>query len=186
LQTRLRLEAVARAGFDARLVRLGEGRLTRSDGITYLETGRPLADATHHLALAGVRGVPCAEVPVPQAGHRAAVALDLAPLDDTTPAIDVVEVRCVSLGEAVAALSRRRVPFLPVAPAARSLCRGLLRDEDMVMAWRRFIWCSLASMRHVRSRVPLRPIVFDRSALQRRALRWTYVSAGALERWAFA
>lgn len=186
MQTRLRLEAVAKAGFDASVLRLGGGRLTRSGGVTYLETGLPLENAAHHLAFAGVRVAPCAVVPLPQATHRAALALDLAPFDDTTLAIDVVEVRSVSLGEAVAALSRRRVPFLPVSPATRSMCRSLLRDEDAVLAWRRFIWCSLAALRRARSRVRVRPIVFDGSALERQPLRWTYVSSGALERWAFA
>lgn len=176
---------MARAGFDARLARLGGGTLTRCAGSLYLETGRPLSEVSRHLALAGVRVAPCAEVPVPVAGQRAAVALDLAPLGDATPAVDVLEVRCVSLGEAVAALSHRRMPLLPLPQAARTSCRRLLRDEDAVLAWRRFIWCSLASMRGARSRVSLRPIVFDRSALQRQAPRWTYVSARAIERWAF-
>ena len=185
MQTRLRLEAVAEAGFDASVVRLGGGRLTRTGGVTYLETGQSLEDAAHHLALAGVRVVACADVPAPLTTHRPALAFDLAPFNGSLPAIDVVEVRSVSLGEAVAVLSRRRVPFLPPSASARAVCRSLLREEDAVLAWRRFIWCSLASLRRARSRVRVRPVVFDASALERQPLRWTYVSAGALQRWAF-
>lgn len=185
METRLRLEAVVRAGFDERLLRLGGGRITRAGGVTYLETPRSFHDATRELAFGGVRVAQCAHVPVPEAGQRAAIALDLAPIADMTSALEVVEVRCVPLGEAVAILSRGRVPFLPLSQAARTSCRRLLREEDAVLAWRRVVWCSLASLRHARSSVTLRPIVFDRSAPHHGTLRWTYVSARAIERWAF-
>ena len=183
--TSLRLEVVKRAAFDARLARLGGGRLTRAEGVTYLEIDRLIDDATHQLALAGIRVVPCVRVPVPATGQRPAIALDLAPLDRAFPALDVVEVRWVSLGEASAALMRRRLPWLPGPRVARTACRRLLRDEDAVLAWRRVVWCSVASMREARSRLRVRAVVFDHAALERHAARWTYASDGAIERWAF-
>ena len=182
----MRLEAVTRAGFDARLARLDGGRLTRAAGVIYLETGRPFEDVRRDLALAGVRATRCDDVPAPAVGQRASLVLDLTPLADTTPTLDIVDVRSVPLGQALSVLSRRRPPFFRSSQAARTSCRRLLREEDEVLAWRRVIWCSLASLRGVRRHVPVRPIVFDRTALQRHAPRWSYVSAGELERWAFA
>jgi len=62
----------------------------------------------------------------------------------------------------------------------------LLREEDTVIGWRRIVWCSVAAMRAARARIRLRPVVFDRAALDRPALRWTYARDGAIECWAFA
>jgi hypothetical protein len=117
---------------------------------------------------------------------RPAIAFDLVPLDAAFQAIDVVELRQISLGEASATLMRRRLPWLRSPRAARDACRRLLRDEDAILGWRRTVWCSVTSLRAARSRVRLRPVVFDRSALERHPLRWTYVGDGAIERWAFA
>ena len=186
METSLRLEALRRAAFDSSLAQLGGGRLTRTDGATYLETDLHLGEATYRLALAGVRVTRCERVPVPAAGLRPAIGLDLTPLDGSAAAIDVIEVRSVSLGDASAALLRRRVPWLPGANAARSACRQLLREEDAVLTWRRVIWCSIASMRDARSRCRLRPVVVDLAALDRHPPRWTYAGEGAIERWAFA
>jgi hypothetical protein len=44
----------------------------------------------------------------------------------------------------------------------------------------------MASLREARARVRLRPVVFDRDALNGRALQWTYANDRAIERWAFA
>jgi hypothetical protein len=183
--TTLRLETVRHTAFDARLARLGGGRLTRAAKATYLETERGIDDASYHLAMAGIRVARCAEVPGPATGLRPAIALDLVALERGFPAIDVVEVRWISLGDASATLMRRRLPWLRSARAARDACRRLLRDEDAVLAWRRIVWCSIASMREARSRVRVRPVVFDGVAVERQPLRWTYVSDGAIERWAF-
>lgn len=183
--TSLRLEAIQRTAFDARLAHLGGGRLTRAAGITYLSTDSPIEAATYQLALAGVRIAPCVGVPAPATGLRPAIALDLVPLDRVSPVLDVVDARWVSLGEASAVLLRHRVPWSR-GRAARDACRRLLRDEDAVLAWRRVLWCSIASMREIRSRLHFRPVVFDRAALDRHPLRWTYASDGAIERWAFA
>lgn len=186
MQTSLRLEALRCAAFDACLAHLGGGRLTRTDGVTYLETDLPVDEATYRLALAGVRVMLCQRVPVPAAGLRPAIGLDLTPLDRSVAALDVIEVRSVPLGDASAALMRRRMPWPRGVNAARSVCRQLLREEDAVLTWRRVLWCSIASMRDARSRCRIRPVVFDHAALDRHPARWTYAGEGAIERWAFA
>jgi hypothetical protein len=185
VRTILRLEAVRRTALDARLASLGGGTLTHAASITYLDIDRSIDDAAYQLALAGIRVTQCPDVPVPAADLRPAIAFDLAPLDESLRAIDIVEVRPIPLSDASAALMHRRVAWLSNSRAARDACRRLLRDEDAVLGWRRTVWCSIASMRGARKRFGLRPVVFDRAAVQRNPFRWTYVSESALERWAF-
>ncbi len=183
---RLQIEAIQRTAFDSRLACLGASRLTRVGSLTYLETDRDITDATYQLALAGVRVRHCSSVPVPGDGVRPAVGLDLVPLDTALHAIDVIDLRPMSLGDASSVLLHRRVPWLASSRAAHDACRRLLREDDAVMGWRRIVWCSVASFRAARARVRLRPIVFDRAAMEHQPLRWTYVSERAIEEWAFA
>ena len=182
----LHIEAIQGTAFDSRLACLGASRLTRAGSMTFLETDRDIADATYQLALAGVRVRHCSRVPVPGDGVRPAVGLDLAPLDAAFHAIDVIDVRPIPLSDASAVLLHRRVPWLASSRAARDACRRLLRGDDAVMGWRRIVWCSVASLRAARARTRLRPIVFDRAAVEREPLRWTYASLHAIEEWAFA
>ena len=184
MKTTLRLDAVRQSAFDARLAQLGGGRLTRAAGVTYLESDRDVEDASHRLALAGVRGS-WASVPSASTGLRPAIALHLEPLDAAIGAIDVVELMPIPLSEASAALMHRRLPWLRRSRATRDACLRLLREEDAVIGWRRIVWCSVAAIRTARARARLRPVVFDRAAVDRQTLRWTYASAGAIERWAF-
>ena len=79
----------------------------------------------------------------------------------------------------------RLVPCRVRQPIARN-CLRLLREEDVVLGWRRIVWCSVTSVRAVRARVRSRPVVFDRAAVERQPLRWSYASEGAIQRWAFA
>jgi hypothetical protein len=185
VKTTLQLEAVSRSGFDARLAHLGSGRLTRTAGVTYLESDRDVDDAVRQLALAGIRSS-LSRVPSPQAPLRPAIAVDLEPLDALVEAIDVIEVQRISLGDASAALMHRRLPWLRRSRFTSDACRRLLREEDAVIGWRRVVWCSIAALRVVRARIRVRPIVFDRAAVDLQELRWTYVSAGAIESWAFS
>jgi hypothetical protein len=185
VETNLRLEAVSRRAFDARLARLGGGRLTRAGAVTYFQSDGGIEDATYQLALAGIRVARCSTVPGPASGLRPAIGLDLVPLGDAFQAVDVVELRQIPLSDASAALMRRRLSWLRTSRVARNACLRLLREEDAVLGWRRIVWCSVASMRAVRARVRLRPVVFDRTAVEHHPLRWTYVSDGAIERWAF-
>lgn len=184
MKTTLRLDAVRRSAFDVRLAQLGGGRLTRAEGVTYLESDRDVEDATHLLALAGVRSSR-ASVPSPATGLRPAIALHLEPLDAALGAIDVVELMPIPLSEASAALMRRRLPWLRRSQATLDACLRLLREEDAAIGWRRIVWCPVAAIRMARSRARLRPVVFDRTAVDRQTLRWTYASAAAIERWAF-
>jgi len=183
--TTVRLEAVRATAFDVQLARLGSGKLTRVAAATYLETEPGVDDAIHQLALAGVRVTRCTGVPALAKDLRPSIAFDLTPLDDEFGATDVIELRPISLGEASAALMKHRLPWLRPSLAARNTCRRLLRDEDAILAWRRIVWCSVASLRAARARVRLRPVVFDHTAVVRQPLRWTYASDGAIERWAF-
>jgi len=185
MKTTLRLDVVRPSAVDGRLAQLGGGRLTRAAGVTYLESDRAVEDATHRLALAGIR-CSWSSVPGPQSGLRPAIALHLEPLDASLGAIDIVELRPILLSEASAALMQRRLPWLRRSAATLDTCLRLLREEDAVIGWRRIVWCSVAAIRRARARTRLRPVVFDRAALDRQALRWTYVSAGAIERWAFS
>ena len=184
MKTNLRLDAVTRSAFDVRLAQLGGGRLTRTAGVTYLESDRDAEDATHRLALAGIR-CSWSSVPSPATGLRPAIAHHLEPLDAALGVVDIVELTSIGLSEASAALMHRRLPWLRRSRAALDACLRLLREEDAVIGWRRTVWCSVSAMRVARARMRLRPVVFDRAAVDRQTLRWTYVSAGAIERWAF-
>ena len=183
--TSVRLEAVRPTAFDAGVARLGSGRFTRAGGITYLQTDGPLESTKHELALTGVRVVACDLVPIPAGGQRLAMGLDLVPLDSAIPALDVVEVTRVALSEATAVLMHRRLRWLRPPSAARSACRRLLRNEDTVLAWRRFVWCSIDVLRAAKS-THVRAVVFDSEALHRRPPRWTYATQDAIGRWAFS
>jgi hypothetical protein len=184
MKTTLRLEAVSPSGFDDRLAHLGNGRLTRTSGVTYLESDRGVDEAIRQLALAGIRSS-LSSVPSPESALRPAIASHLEPLDAALQAIDVVEVSRISLGDASAVLMHRRLPWLRGSRVARGACLRLLREEDAVIGWRRVVWCSVAALRVARARVRLRPVVFDRTAVDRQDLRWTYVSARSIESWAF-
>jgi len=184
VKTNLRLDAVASSAFDAHLAQLGGGRLTRTAGVTYLESDGDTEDAIHLLAFAGIR-CSWSSVPSPATGHRPAIAHHLEPLDAALGAIDVVELTPIPLGEASVALMHRRLPWLRRSRAALDACLRLLREQDAVIGYRRTVWCSVRAMRVARARVRLRPVVFDRAAVDRRTPRLTYASAGAIERWAF-
>ncbi len=181
----VRLEAVTPTAFDAQLARLGSGKLTRAAAGIYLETQTGFDAAIYLLALAGVRVTRCTGVPAPPKDLRPSIAFELTPLDHAFGAIDVIELRQILLGEASAALMKNRLPWLRSSRAARHTCRRLLRDEDAILAWRRIVWCSVASLRAARARVRLRPVVFDHGAASREPFRWTYASSGAIARWAF-
>ena len=185
VETTLRLEAISRTGFDARLARLGGGKLMRTGDAAYLQCDRGIQEVIHHLAFAGVRASPCSGVPWNVSGLRPAVAFDLVPLDDTLRAVDVVEVRQIQLSAASAALMHRPIPWLHRRLEARDACLRLLREEDAVLGWRRIVWGSVATLRAARARIRMRPVVFDTAAVERQPLRWTYANEGAIERWAF-
>lgn len=179
------LESVDRTDFDARLARLGAGKLTRAANTTFLESDCAVDHATFELASAGVRAASCSMIPAPSPGMRPAIGFDLAPLRDRTYAIDVVEFRPIALSDASAALIRQRLPWRRGSRASRDACRRLLHEEDAVLGWRRVVWAPIAVLRTARATVRLRPVVFDRAAIERLPWRWSYVSHGAVGLWAF-
>ena len=120
-------------------------------------------------------------------GHIPLVSRDLEPAPSALLASDVVRVHRLSLGQATAEVLRRRFAvFRAPSVAAQVRCRRLLRGDDALLAWERIAWIESARVRVARSRSSMRPIVFDRGALDRRDLRGrAFVSDGALGRWAF-
>jgi len=180
------LESVNRTAFDARLASLGAGKITRAATATFLESDCAVAHTTFQLASAGVRAASCSVTPAPGPGMRAAVCFDLAPLRDRTGAIDVVEFRPIALSEASGALLRQRVLWRRGSRASRDACRRLLHEEDAVLGWRRVVWAPIAVLRSARATVRLRPVVFDRAAIERQPWCWAYASHGAIGLWAFA
>jgi hypothetical protein len=184
MPTTLRLESVRRTEFDAGLARIGGGKLTRAGQVVYLESDCGIDAAAYQLALTGIRVTRCSSVPGPAPAMRPAIAFTLVPLAHTFQAIDVVEIRQISLSEASATLTHRRVPWLR-GSRERDACRRLLRGQDSILGWRRIVWCSVSALRAARTRARLRPVVFDVAGVERRPLRWTYTSDGAIERWAF-
>jgi hypothetical protein len=178
------LESVNRTAFDARLARLGPGKLTRAANGTFLESDCAVDHATFQLALAGVRAASCSVIP-PGPAMRPAICFDLAPLRERTGAVDVVEFRPIALSDASGALMRRRLPWRRGSRAARDACRRLLHEEDAVLGWRRILWAPIAVLRSARATVRLRPVVFDGAAIERQPWRWAYASDEAIGIWAF-
>ena len=179
------LEPVCPTAFDAHLARLGAGKLIRAATATFLESDCALDRATFQLASAGVRAATCSVIPRPSPGMRPAICFDLAPFRDRAQAIDVVEFRPIALSDASEALMRQRLPWQRGSRASRDACRRLLHDEDTVLGWRRVVWAPIAVLRTARATVRLRPVVFDRAAIERQTWRWAYASNGALGHWAF-
>jgi hypothetical protein len=184
METTLRLDPISRTAFDARIARLDRCRLTRCAGVTYLDIDRDVGGATHQLALAGIRAS-WSTVPSRRADLRPAIAFHLRPLDPALGAVDVVELTRIPLSDASSALMRRRLPWLRSGQTERDACLRLLREEDAVIGWRRVVWCTVGVMGIARARIHLRPVVFDRAAVERETVRWIYASEGAIGSWAF-
>jgi hypothetical protein len=182
--TDLKLEPVRASQLDSQIARLGRARLMRHSSGLHLQADAPLELAMRVMALVGIRCTVVAQMPQVPVLLRPAIGFDLSPVDRSAGAFDVVEVQAVSLGDATRSLIRRRAGWLPIPRRDRERCRALLHGEDVILAWRRTVWCAAASFRDVRRQARLRPIVFDRGAIERNRPRWIYASEGALTRWA--
>ena len=170
-------DALAAAG-DATLIR-------RADG-AYVDVASEDVDALiRALAYAGVHATRCeADLAVPPT-LLPAVGRDLAPLAGST-AHDVVHVRRLTLGLATRELLRRTFARGP-GEAARDRARALLRHDESVIAWSRRAWLTREALRSGAVRRSLRPVVFDRAALDRVELEGrTLATAGRITRWLFA
>ena len=154
------------------------GRLVKLKGVDTL---------IRALAYVGIAAEPCVVDLAPPAGMHPAIARDLTPLSDVPPALDLVDVRRLTLGLATEeALARRWRRVRGPSRPQRERCRALLRGQDVAFAWRRRAWTTRAAFRAPVSRRVLRPVVFDRDAFaslgdEGRVL----ASDGLLGRWLF-
>lgn len=184
----LRVSAVAGRSLDHSLGRVGAATLTRrADGL-FVEVGHDdVASLVRALAFAGVQAVPAAvDLSTPR-GPIPALGLDLASVPSALVAADVVRVRAIPLGEATAEVLRRRLGWLRgPSERARIRCRTLLRGEDVLLAWDRRAWIDRRDLRDRRLRAHLRPVVFDRGALDAAPARRIFASDGLLAGWLFA
>ncbi len=182
----IRLEQRRPGHLDAELALIGPARLTRCASGTYIDLdGGDTADAIRGLARAGI-AVGRGERPVARSpGLLPAIARHLRPVDAVEGVCDELAVRPVSLAEASSVLCRGRGWLGRSSPTDREQCRALLRGEDSVLAWRRVVWCRPQILRSLTASAQLRPVVFDRFAVERPPSQWAYASQGAIARWAF-
>jgi len=187
--TVIRLEAFPGASVDRAVADVGSATLIRRHDGAFIDVADADAPrAIRALALAGVGAdVSVAELVAPSA-LLPALGIDLGPLARGLVASDIVLARRLTLGEATRELLRR--PFGQYgrpALAARETARALLRGEDAFLAWERRAWATRDALRTRAVRKSLRPVVFDRGALERAELRGrSLASSGALTRWLFA
>lgn len=179
----LRLEALATRGVDHALATAGPLLLWRHAGGAFAVVAEEQEAALiRALAYAGVRAT---RVDAPHPGTPAltqAIGLALAPLSPAAE-LDMVRLRPVDLGEATAALLRRRIRRR-AGPEQRQRCLSILRERDRMIGWRRRAWASVAVLRDGRARAVLRPVLFDRGADPPERL--VFAAEGAIARWAFS
>jgi hypothetical protein len=171
---------------DAALAALSPVDLARTPAGVFLQTGCETRQLERALALVGVGVEPCGQLPSAATGLLVAVGVDLEPIDRLLGAVDVLHVSTVPIGEATAVLLRRTFRWLRPSAVKRERCRRLLHEEDVVLGWRRVVWCTRRDMRSAALRQHARPVVFDRGALERARPRWSVASDGAIGRWLFA
>lgn len=184
----LRLAPLGGTTVGPALAAVGSAALARRGGTAYVEV--PVADVprlVRALAYGGIAAEHCdADLAAP-VGLIAAVGLDLDPLPAELVAFDSVRVRRLPLGAAVREILRRRYAgLLPASVSARGRCRALLRGESAMLAWERRAWASRSALRAAPASRSLRPVVFDRAALERTDLAGRTSSADAdLAHWLF-
>jgi len=184
--TVLRLEPVAGRGIDLALAAVDAATLVRTQQACLVEVEHDQMERlVRALAFRGIRAEPAAEAPPPRS--HPAIGLDLAPLPAGLLDVDVVRIRRLALGDATREIMRRRLAALrPPSPAAQRICRAVLRGEDALFAWERRAWAARPALRDARAWRSLRPVVFDRAALERATFAGrARASDGALASWLF-
>jgi hypothetical protein len=174
---------------DGALAVVTSATLVRRPEGAFVEVALPdVARVVQALAFAGIAAGVCEIAISPPHSLVPAIGRDLGPLPRGLIAHDVVRVRRLALGEATREVLRRRFGRLPRPSAdARARARALLHGEDALLAWDRRAWGSRVAVIGAEARACLRPIVFDRVALERAELRGrTFASAGSLGRWLFS
>lgn len=173
----LRLERVSPCDVDRHLLELGELRLVRTDGGIWLEVADDRARrAVAMIARAGLRAVPVGAPDAPTQGLVPAIVTHLEPLR-ATGAVDILTLRTIGDGEAITRLARG--PFFRWR-GDRETIRTILRGLDRAFVWCRAVHATPKALRALRG---VRPLVFDRSALDRPEERLAFVGRAALTRW---
>ncbi len=176
------LETAGARDLDGELWSLPPLRLVRLGGATFAELhGATREAAIPAFARAGVGLSPTDLVIAPPAALVAAVATTLEPLARSVAAYDVLSVRPVSTADATRTLRRARGLLRRRGGADLARCRAVLHEEERVLAWRRVLWAEPKVLR--RGLPGVRPVVFDRRAIDRSAERWTFASEARITRW---
>jgi hypothetical protein len=173
----LRLERVACADLDRHLVMLGAIRLVRAGyDLTVDVAPEAMSRAVAILARAGMRV--CSEVrpDVATRGLVPGIASDLEPFVGSG-IVDIVRMRALDEGEATARIARRSLLNRRVDVDA---IRTILRGSDRAFVWTRTVYAPPRTIRGLRG---VRPVVFDRAALERADERLAFVGQGVLTRW---
>lgn len=183
--TLFRLYPIGGTAIDAAIAAVSSATLTRRRDGAFADVGPSEAPRfVRALALAGVAAQPCAEIQLPQ-GTVPSVGSDLEPCRSVD--VDVLTIRVLSLGEATTEVTKRRWAWLrQMSSSARDQCRSLLRGEDALFVWRRIAWARRETYRDATVRRSLRPLVFDRSAIERVAERRAFAHECVVSRWLFA
>lgn len=186
----LQVDASEVRRFDVQITQLAWTRLERAGTRLVLECADDDVErAMVLLARSGARAMPIEPEAAPMSGLVPALVHDLAPRD-VPGIVDRVSVRRIDLGEATArlgsaerwhiAVERWQVSVRRRDPAP---LRALLRGRERLFGWRRVLWARPALLR---SRVlpGVRPVIFDREAIDRTEERLSFVLADELTRWA--
>jgi hypothetical protein len=184
--TILRLRSVRGTAVDAAIAALDIVRLARTPEGAFADVDESAVERSiRSLALVGISAVACDIDLAAPSGSRAAIGRDLAPVPGL--ALDLVSVRRVPLGESTREVLRRRWRIVrPPSPAARALCRALLRGQDAELAWTRRAWGTAEAVRGPIARTILRPVFFDAGGVGAASHeRRTFASDGIIGRWLF-
>ena len=184
----LRLTSVSGVAVGTALASVEVATLVRRGADVYLQvpTEATIA-AMRDLAFAGIAADPTDADLTPAAHLDVGIGLDLMPLAADLSALDILRLERVPLGAATAEIIRRRIAgALPPDRAARDHCRALLRGECVLFRWGRRVWATRAAIRARSARSSIRPVVFDRAAIDRWTLQGRICTRDdALPRWVF-
>ncbi|HKW77494.1 MAG TPA: hypothetical protein VJQ09_00260, partial [Candidatus Limnocylindria bacterium] len=165
-----RVTAVSPTDVDGAVCRLPWARLERTDAGTFFECADECADiAAALLARCGVRLDRSAFAPDRSVALIPAVVPDLRPRR-LGGLVDEIAVRPIDAPDALSRLMRRSLFRRRARDVER--IRAILRGDDRMFAWRRVIWATRTLLR-ARELNGVRPLVFDRGAVERGAERWS-------------
>jgi hypothetical protein len=178
-------ERVADGDVDRAVARIGSITCARTpQGVFVAVADERVTIAQRELAFAGIRADVSAATLAPSAGTRAALGRDLTPLPLHALALDLVEVRALSVAsETRALLHTRRWRRGSARDIER--CRALLHETDASLAWRRRAWTTREILRSREARRVLRPVIFDVAAIGSPPEHRSQAADGALGRWLF-